>query len=60
LTGQTTPLSGAAAADKNGGAMSDSETARKAGGNGRGFTSAVIISLLGLIGLFAWRIFLGN
>jgi hypothetical protein len=40
--------------------MSDSETGRKAGGNGRAFTGAVVISLLGLIGLFAWRSFLGN
>jgi hypothetical protein len=39
--------------------MSDSETARKAGGSGRAFTSAVVIGLLGLLSLFAWRVFGG-
>jgi hypothetical protein len=39
--------------------MSDSETARKAGGSGRAFTGVVVVILLGLIGLFAWKIWVG-
>jgi hypothetical protein len=37
--------------------MSDMETGRKAGGSGWPFTAAVVIAIVALLLVFAWRIY---